>query len=128
MARSKLGEWFFGENRPSVPDASAESTQQGGSVYAGERDIAAQPPHEPAPTPAGWHQVDGTLRYHDGSDWTGHVAPPYPASLSTGGIAGAVMIGVLAALFLVWLGSQISPEHIYLPVKFVVKELPAGFR
>jgi hypothetical protein len=85
----------------------------------GNRPPAEQPSRSP-----GWYETEGTLRYFDGKDWTGHVAPPYPTSLTTWGIAGAVCLGVFAALFLVWLGAQISPEHIYLPVKFVVKELP----
>jgi len=76
------------------------------------------------PQGPGWVLHEGTLRYFDGSKWTDLTAPPYPAVLTTWGIAGAAFLGVLAALFVVWLGAQISPEHIYLPVKFVVKELP----
>lgn len=72
----------------------------------------------------GWYPTDGTLRYFDGESWTDQVAPPYPKNLSTAGIAGSVMIGILGAFLLLWLGAQIAPEHIYLPVKFVVKELP----
>lgn len=68
-----------------------------------------------------WHRKDGTLRYFDGSIWTEHIAPL--PSLTTSGIAGAVLVGVLAALFVVWLGAQLVPEHVYLPVKFVVTEL-----
>lgn len=126
QARRDLRGWFFGKDRPPLDEAAAppRSESSDGSVYTGERDLADQPPREPPPTPPGWYQIDGTLRYYDGTDWTGHFAPPHPASLSTTGIAGAVMLGVLAAFFLVWLGSQISPEHIYFPVKFVVKELP----
>ncbi len=75
------------------------------------------------PQVAGWHLTEGTLRYFDGANWTEHIAPP--ASLSSGKIAGSVCVGVLAAFFIIWLGAQISPEHIYLPVKFVVKELPS---
>jgi len=100
MARSEFGRWFFGEDRPDKLEANAIT--------------------------AGWYQVDGTLRYHDGTQWTDHVAPPHPYSISGPAITLAVMVGVFLALFLVWLGSQISPEHIYLPVKFVVKELPKG--
>jgi hypothetical protein len=124
-----------------------------GSIYTGERDLATQAADPPADKPGwydrgkerrywdgekwgdvwtdplepGWTLKDGTLRYFDGEKWTEHVAPPYPTSITTGGIAGAAFLGVLAALFVVWLGAQISPEHVYLPVKFVVKELP-GFR
>jgi hypothetical protein len=76
------------------------------------------------PQRPGWHERNGTLRYFDGDQWTDHIAPPYPSNLTTGGIAGAVAIGILVAFFLIWLGAQISPEHVYLPVKFVVKELP----
>jgi hypothetical protein len=75
------------------------------------------------PQTPGWHLTEGTLRYFDGSAWTGHVAPP--STLTTWSIAGAVCVGILAAFFIIWLGAQISPENIYLPVKFVVKELPS---
>ena len=70
------------------------------------------------PNAPGWHRKDGALRYFDGSTWTEHIAPP--PSFTTSGIAGAVFIGVLAALFVVWLGAQFVPEHVYLPMKFVV--------
>lgn len=79
------------------------------------------------PQRPGWHEKDGTLRYFDGAQWTEHIAPPPAWVLTTSGIASAVFLGVFAAFFLVWIGAQISPEHIYLPVKFVVKELPKGF-
>lgn len=72
----------------------------------------------------GWHLIEGTLRYFDGENWTQHFAPPYPSSLTTGNIAGAVFLGVFAALFLVWLGAQAAPDDIFFPVKFVVEELP----
>jgi Protein of unknown function (DUF2510) len=78
-------------------------------------------------TPAGWYEDAGSLRYWDGGQWTDQRAPVPPAAaepLTQSAIASAVAAGVLAALFVVWLGSQLSPDHIYLPVKFVVKELP----
>jgi len=109
MAQSRFGRWFFGEGRPEWSE------------------VGDEPPRDGVVRP-GWYQVDGTLRYHDGKQWTGHVAPPYPGSISGPAIALAVAAGVLVALFLVWLGAQVSPEHIYLPVKFVVKELPEALR
>lgn len=102
MARSEIARWFLGEDRPE---------------HLAELEVEA-----------GWYRVNGTLRYYDGEKWTEHIAPPYPASISGPSIALSVMVGVFLALFLVWLGSQVSPEHIYLPVKFVVKELPRAFR
>ena len=39
-------------------------------------------------------------------------------------IAVAVFKGVIAALFVVWLGAQLAPDSVYLSVKFVVEELP----
>lgn len=76
------------------------------------------------PSAPGWHEKNGTLRYFDGSRWTEHLTPV--PTLTASRIAGAVFLGVLAAFFVVWLGAQIAPEHIYLPVKFVVKELPGA--
>jgi uncharacterized protein DUF2510 len=124
MARSSFGRWFFGEDQPDPaeahnPGVEKESPQVPGGKVGEEPQPAAAPP-----TPAGWYLTDGTLRYFDGAAWTDHVAPPYPASLKTSGIAGAVFLGVFAALFLVWLGAQIDPDHVYFPVKFVVEELP----
>lgn len=76
------------------------------------------------PMTAGWYERDGTLRYFDGARWTEHVAP-VPV-LTAPRIAGAVFLGILGALFVIWLGAQIAPNHIYLPVKSVVKELPSN--
>jgi hypothetical protein len=39
-----------------------------------------------------------------------------------------VTVGGVLVWFLVWLGAQISPDHIYFPVKFVVNELPPSLR
>ena len=78
-------------------------------------------------TPAGWYEDSGGLRFWDGSRWTDNFAPPPPVDrvpLTPNHIASAVFKGVLAALFVVWLGAQIAPDEIYLPVKFVVEELP----
>jgi len=77
-------------------------------------------------TAAGWYEQAGSLRYWDGGQWTDQMAPlpPSQTTLTQRQIANAVCLGVLAALFVVWLGAQISPDHIFLPVKFVVKELP----
>lgn len=83
----------------------------------------------PSPdTPAGWYEDVGSLRYWDGGQWTEQRAPVPPKvaePLTQRAIASAVLVGVLAALFVVWIGAQISPEHVYLPVKFVVKEVPS---
>lgn len=78
-------------------------------------------------TPAGWYEDTGSLRYWNGDRWTDQRAPLAPdlaKTLTQSEITRAVFFGVLGAMFIVWLGAQLSPEHIYLPVKFVVKELP----
>lgn len=129
MARSTFGRWFFGDDRVAGPN---DRPVQTGSIaesspYAGERDLAAGDPRahaEPIKIPAGWYETEGTLRYFDGESWTSHLAVPHPPILSTSGIAGAAFLGVLAAFFILWLGAQIAPDHVYLPMKFVVKELP----
>jgi hypothetical protein len=77
--------------------------------------------------PSGWYEFEGGFRYWDGQLWTNHFGPPHPTMpkmLTQRQIASAVLVGVLAALFVVWIAAQISPDHAYLPVKFVVKELP----
>ena len=78
----------------------------------------------------GWYEYAGGLRFHDGTGWTDHYAAPArnPAPINYWKIAEAVAAGILVAWFLIWLGAQASPEHIYFPVKFVVKELPEAFR
>jgi hypothetical protein len=102
MGRSEFGRLFFGDDRVEAPPGSGE----------------------PEAT-AGWYPYAGGLRFFDGEGWTLHFAPPAPSTPSLAGIAAAVFAGVLAALVVVWIGAQISPEHIYVPVKFVVKELPS---
>jgi hypothetical protein len=47
---------------------------------------------------------------------------------TTGKIAEAVAIGIVVGWFIIWLGAELVPDHIYWPVKFVVKELPEGLR
>jgi hypothetical protein len=106
MARGKFARAFFGVGQKES-----------------EAPLAAE---EPA-TPAGWYRDGGSLRYFDGEDWTLLRAPLPPNPLTQRDISWAVFKGVLAALFLVWLGAQIAPDDIYLPVKFVVEELPEGF-
>jgi uncharacterized protein DUF2510 len=73
---------------------------------------------------AGWYEEDQGLRYWDGTSWTAQRAPRPLKPLTQREIASAVMLGVLGALFIVWLGAQLAPDTFYLPVKFVVKELP----
>lgn len=78
----------------------------------------------------GWYRYAGGLRFWD-NGWTEHYAPPMrlePTSIDYWKIAGAVALGMVIGWFLIWLGAQISPDHIYWPVKFVVKELPEAFR
>jgi hypothetical protein len=126
VAHDSFRKWFFGESKQQVD--AGESDLEASSIPAGERDpeekTIDQLDSSPDSPPPGWYQERGTLRYFDGENWTDHLAPPYPASPTTGGIARAVFLGVLAALFVIWLGAQASPEHVYFPVKFVVKELP----
>jgi hypothetical protein len=76
-------------------------------------------------TPAGWYEDAGSLRYWDGDKWTDQRAPKPLAPMTQRALASAVLIGVLAAWFVVWLLAQMAPETFYLPVKFVVKELPS---
>jgi hypothetical protein len=128
----RLRDWFEGRGLEDVLDDPRVERPQG-SPYTGERDLANGPAADResmarTPTAPGWYLVDGTLRYHDGEGWTEHFAPPYPTSLTTTRIASAVFMGVLGALFIVWLGAQIEPDHVYFPVKFVVQELPEALR
>lgn len=123
----KVRDWFEGKGLEAEA-ADPEPPQAEGSPYTGERDLPARPAAEEKPPPPGWYQVEGTLRYYDGESWTGHVAPPYPPSLSTPRIASAVFLGVFGALFIVWFGAQIDPDHVYFPVKFVVEELPEALK
>jgi hypothetical protein len=75
--------------------------------------------------PAGWYEESDGLRYWDGSAWTAQRAPkPPPPPLSQRAMASAVLLGVLAAWFVIWLLAQIAPDTFYLPVKFVVEDLP----
>jgi hypothetical protein len=72
----------------------------------------------------GWYEQDGGLRFHDGEHWTPFRVPKPPPTLTRNDISFAVFAGVFAALALVWLLAQLAPDTFYLPVKFVVKELP----
>ncbi len=87
---------------------------------------AADTPSANTPA-AGWYDDgDGIgLRFWDGGKWTEQRAPKTVEPLSQRAIASSVMVGVLAALFVIWLFAQIAPDTVYLPVKFVVKELPS---
>jgi hypothetical protein len=79
----------------------------------------------------GWYTYFGGIRFYDGTDWAGEAHPPVQRInywALTGVIAAGVTLGVVIAWFLVWAGAQASPDHIYLPVKFVVKELPQRLR
>jgi len=75
-------------------------------------------------TPAGWYEDGDGLRYWDGSGWTDQRAPSQPTPLGQRQIAQAVLLGVLCAWFVIWLLAQIAPDTFYIPVKFVVDELP----
>ena len=76
------------------------------------------------PIPAGWHDIEGTLRYHDGRDWTDHIAPPPQPTLSKREIAEGVLLGIVLAWFLLRVAADVSPDTFFLPVKFVVDEVP----
>jgi hypothetical protein len=79
-------------------------------------------------TEPGWykHGVRG-LRYWDGDKWTEHIAPA-PAKPSQGitglQVAVAVFVGVLAAWGAILALAQVDPDSFYVPVKFVVEEMP----
>jgi hypothetical protein len=78
----------------------------------------------------GWYPYAGGLRFWE-NGWTEHYAPPTvhpPRPINYWKIAEAVAGGILVAWFVIWLGAQISPDHIYFPVKFVVKDLPEALR
>lgn len=76
---------------------------------------------------AGWYDYAGGKRFFDGEKWTENYAyVPPPEARNYWEQVGIVCLGVLAALFILWVGAQASPENIYLPVKFVVKELPSA--
>jgi hypothetical protein len=83
---------------------------------------------EPEKFSPGWYTFPrgGGVRFFDGEQWTDHFYPPPPdtGGPSFGEIVGGTFIGVLLALFVVYLGAQVSPDEVYLPVKFVVEELP----
>lgn len=88
------------------------------------------PPTEPASGHApGWYPYFNGVRFFDGQEWTDQIAysPPKPV-VGPWEIAAAAFAGVLLALFVVWLGAQLAPDHIYLPVKFVVDDLPEALR
>jgi hypothetical protein len=78
----------------------------------------------------GWYEFAGGLRFYDGNSWTDHYAPPArnPKPIDYGKITLSVAGGMILGWFLIWLGAQVAPDEIYWPVKFVVEELPEGFR
>ncbi len=80
-------------------------------------------------TTAGWYENGGGLRYWDGERWTDNraPAPPSATALTPRQIAGAVFVGIIAAWIVILLAAQASPDTFYLPVKFVVKELPSAY-
>jgi hypothetical protein len=91
-----------------------------------EEDDNISPENEP-----GFYTYWGGIRFYDGTDWVGDPLPPvqrFNYWLLAAAVAAGVTVGGVLAWFLVWLGAQASPEHIYLPVKFVVKELPKAFQ
>ena len=84
---------------------------------------ASTPPTEH--TPAGWYEDGVGLRYWDGGQWTEQRVPKPPEPMTQRALASAVLAGVLAAWFVIWLLAQIAPDTFYMPVKFVVEELPS---
>lgn len=75
-------------------------------------------------TPAGWYEDGVGLRFWDGTTWTEQRAPKLREPMTQRALASAVLVGVLAAWFVIWGLAQVAPDTFYLPVKFVVKELP----
>ncbi len=71
---------------------------------------------------AGWYDHAGGKRFWDGEEWTEHYAyvPPPSKSLDFWEVVGAVALGVILGFGALWLGAQMAPDDIYLPVKFVV--------
>lgn len=50
----------------------------------------------------GWHPYFGGLRFHDGNEWTDHIAPPrVQTSLDFWETVGAVCFGIIGAAVLV---------------------------
>lgn len=90
-----------------------------------EREMAEQ---REAVARMGWYEWAGGLRYHDGINWTDHLAPPNAKvrSLGFGEVVMATAIGAFLAIAVVWGLAQAEPDTFYFPVKFVVDELPQG--
>ncbi len=75
-------------------------------------------------TPAGWYEDGPGLRFWNGDAWTEQRAPKPVEPMTQRALASAVLVGVLAAWFVIWLLAQLAPDTFYVPVKFVVEELP----
>jgi hypothetical protein len=100
-------------------------------INLSDDESAVEDAAEPALVDPGWYTYFGGMRFYDGEDWVGEARPPVQRInywLLAAAVAAGVTVGGVLAWFLVWLGAQASPEHIYLPVKFVVKELPKAFQ
>jgi hypothetical protein len=74
----------------------------------------------------GWYDHHGGKRFHDGEKWTEHYAYTGPLQARRGFelfviVLTATFLGMLLALSVVWVGAQLLPDDIYLPVKVVVE-------
>jgi Protein of unknown function (DUF2510) len=83
---------------------------------------ASSPKHAP-----GWYEFHGGQRFWDGERWTDHMAPPRSLPAEPMGFAKtvlAVAVGVVLAWGLIYAGSEVAPDDIYVPVKFVTEDVP----
>jgi hypothetical protein len=131
--------WYSDPDNPEIArwwNGKAWTEQKGGSPEPVATKEVDQPEeitpetHPDEDWDRGWYSYAGGLRFWD-NGWTQHYAPPTvhpPQPINYWKIAEAVAGGILVAWFIIWLGAQLSPDHVYLPVKFVVKELPEAFR
>ena len=79
--------------------------------------------------PPGWYDFHGGLRFWDGERWTEHIAPPPREETKEKGPMGfletvlAVAIGALLAWGAIYLGPELAPDDIFVPIKFVGEEI-----
>jgi hypothetical protein len=85
---------------------------------------AEEQPRQAESTKPGWYSHHNGKRYHDGNDWTDHYAYVAPSQISYVSVAFAVAFGVVIGWLAIWIGAQAAPDTFYVPVKFVVEELP----